>query len=244
MADNTIRDAALTDTDLTDSETNTVTDDGIQHGIDDDPQHDPEKGAVIGGVGGAIAGAAAGSLVGPGGAVLGAVIGGVAGAAASAAAVAAVDRVDNDDNITGVGAAPHYEDEGGPAIADYTTSDPAYSGSTADASSSAAADRDTSVVGLTDAAAESGGAGTALAPEGETSGLAGTDRCSTDAIDNGFVEADEYYEETLIAVPDDAELAVAGHKENPPAAETPEATEPLPGDTDESEEDEFHVPPA
>lgn len=78
-------------------------DDGIQHGIDDSPNHDAAKGAAIGGIGAAVTGAIAGSMVGPVGAVIGAVAGGVAGAALSGAAVAAVDQVDNDDNVTGVG---------------------------------------------------------------------------------------------------------------------------------------------
>jgi hypothetical protein len=72
------------------------TDDGIQHGIDDNPNNDATKGGVLGAVGGAVVGAAAG---GP----IGAVIGAVAGGLASAAGVAAVDRVDNDNNISGVG---------------------------------------------------------------------------------------------------------------------------------------------
>lgn len=77
--------------------------DGIQHGIDDNPNNDAEKGATIGGLGGAAVGAAAGSMMGPVGAVIGAAVGGLAGAAASGAAVAAIDDRDNDDNITGVG---------------------------------------------------------------------------------------------------------------------------------------------
>jgi len=75
----------------------------IQHGIDNDPTHDTQKGAVLGGVGGAVAGGIAGSVLGPAGAALGAAVGGVVGAAGSAAAVNAVDRVDNDNNVTGVG---------------------------------------------------------------------------------------------------------------------------------------------
>ena len=73
-----------------------MADDNIQHGIDDNPRGDATKGAALGGVGGAIVGGLAG---GPAGAVVGA----VAGAAASAAGVGAVDRVDNDNNVTGVG---------------------------------------------------------------------------------------------------------------------------------------------
>jgi len=78
-------------------------DDGIQHGIDDNPNDDAKKGATLGGVGGAAVGAAAGSVAGPVGTVIGAVVGGLSGAAGSGAAVAAVDQVDNDNNISGVG---------------------------------------------------------------------------------------------------------------------------------------------
>ena len=72
------------------------TDDGIQHGIDDNPNNDAKKGAAGGAVGGAVVGALAG---GP----LGAVVGAIAGGVASGAGVAAVDKVDNDDTVTGVG---------------------------------------------------------------------------------------------------------------------------------------------
>lgn len=85
--------------------------DNIQHGIDDNPTGDAEKGAALGGVGGAVTGLAAGLAAGPVGAVLGAVIGGVAGAAASGAAVAAVDRVDNDNTISGLGGTHRDVDE-------------------------------------------------------------------------------------------------------------------------------------
>lgn len=80
-----------------------VTDNEIQHGIDDNPVGDGEKGAKLGGAGGAIAGGVAGSMLGPIGAVAGAVAGGVAGALGSGAAVAAVDRHDNDNKVSGVG---------------------------------------------------------------------------------------------------------------------------------------------
>ena len=80
-----------------------MTEDHVQHGIDDDPNDDAAKGATIGGIGGAVVGAAAGAAAGPIGAVIGAVVGGVAGAAASGAAVAAIDHVDNDDTVSGVG---------------------------------------------------------------------------------------------------------------------------------------------
>ncbi len=70
--------------------------DGVQHGIDDNPHGDAGKGALLGGLGGAAVGALAG---GP----IGAVIGAVAGALASGAGVAAVDAVDNDNTVSGVG---------------------------------------------------------------------------------------------------------------------------------------------
>lgn len=73
-----------------------MADDNVQHGIDDNPSGDPGKGAVLGGVGGAVVGALAGGPVG-------AVVGAVAGALASGVGVAAVDAVDNDDTVTGIG---------------------------------------------------------------------------------------------------------------------------------------------
>lgn len=80
-----------------------MVDDNVQHGIDDDPNNDAEKGAAIGGLGGAAVGAAAGAVAGPVGAVVGAVVGGLTGAGASGLAVGAVDAVDNDNTVTGVG---------------------------------------------------------------------------------------------------------------------------------------------
>jgi outer membrane lipoprotein SlyB len=80
-----------------------MADDNIQHGIDDNPHNDAEKGAALGGLGGAAVGAAAGSAAGPIGTVVGAVAGGLAGAGASGAAVGAVDQVDNDNTVTGLG---------------------------------------------------------------------------------------------------------------------------------------------
>jgi phage tail tape-measure protein len=65
-------------------------------------QTDTEKGEELGGVGGAVTGAVAGAAAGPVGAVAGAVIGGVVGAAASGAAVHEVDKVDDDNTLTGV----------------------------------------------------------------------------------------------------------------------------------------------
>jgi uncharacterized protein (TIGR02271 family) len=75
---------------------NNHNDDNVQHGIDDNPHGDAGKGALLGGLGGAAVGAMAGGPVG-------AVIGAVAGAIGSGAAVAAVDTVDNDNTVTGIG---------------------------------------------------------------------------------------------------------------------------------------------
>ena len=77
--------------------------DNIQHGIDDNSSGDAEKGAALGGLGGAAVGAMAGSLAGPVGTLIGAVAGGLMGAGASGVAVAAVDAVDNDNTVSGVG---------------------------------------------------------------------------------------------------------------------------------------------
>jgi len=68
-----------------------------------DPAEDAELGAALGGAGGAMAGALAGSVMGPAGTVVGSLVGGLVGAVSSGAAVAAVDRIDNDDNLSGVG---------------------------------------------------------------------------------------------------------------------------------------------
>lgn len=97
--------------DMGDSYKDTKYEDGIKHGIDDDPHNDDKKGAALGGGGGAVAGAAAGSLTGPAGAAIGAVVGGLAGAAASGAAVHEVDKHDNDNNVTGLGDKVDFEDE-------------------------------------------------------------------------------------------------------------------------------------
>jgi len=95
-------------------------DDAVRHGIDNDPNNDTQKGAVLGGLGGAATGAVAGAAMGPVGSVIGAAVGGVAGAAASGAAVNAVDRVDNDNTVSGIGDAPSYR------TADPAYQDPAY----------------------------------------------------------------------------------------------------------------------
>lgn len=76
---------------------------GTGTGDNRDETGDSAIGATIGGVGGAIAGALAGSIVGPAGAAAGAIAGALTGAGASGLAVDAVDRVDNDNTVTGVG---------------------------------------------------------------------------------------------------------------------------------------------
>ena len=75
----------------------------IDNEVNNASGRDTKIGAELGGVGGVVAGALAGSMAGPIGTVVGAVIGGVTGAAASAAAVHAVDKVDDDDTISGIG---------------------------------------------------------------------------------------------------------------------------------------------
>jgi hypothetical protein len=96
-----------------------LNDDGIQHGIDDDSNNDPKKARNIGAVGGAVTGLAAGSMAGPLGAVGGAIVGGVAGALGSQAAVNAVDKHDNDDNMTGLGDKVQYDND--QTVVDTTT---------------------------------------------------------------------------------------------------------------------------
>ena len=86
--------------------------DDVRHGLDDDANNDAEKGAALGGLGGAAVGAAAGSVAGPIGTIVGAVAGGLVGAGASGAAVAAVDAVDNDNTVTGVGSGVTHEGSG------------------------------------------------------------------------------------------------------------------------------------
>lgn len=66
---------------------------------------DTKIGADLGAAGGAVTGAVAGSAAGPVGTVVGAVVGGVVGAVASGAAVHEVDKIDDDDTLTGIG--PH-----------------------------------------------------------------------------------------------------------------------------------------
>jgi len=79
------------------------TDDGIQHGLDDNTEHDAAKGGLLGAAAGAVVGAIAG---GPAGAIVGAVLGGVA----SAAAVSAVDDPEEENNVTGIGDNVHFDD--------------------------------------------------------------------------------------------------------------------------------------
>jgi len=100
-----------------------MADDNVQHGIDDNPSGDAEKGAALGGLGGAAVGAAAGSLIGPVGTVVGAVVGGLTGAGASGLAVSAVDQVDNDNTVSGIGSGATGDVSGGGSTAASSTTD-------------------------------------------------------------------------------------------------------------------------
>jgi len=105
-------------------------DDAVQHGIDDNPNDDAKKGLELGALGGGTVGAIAGSALGPVGTIVGALIGGSVGSVASGAAVAAVDTVDNDDTVSGVGDGVTTKDD--LTGTDYTTA-PTTAGYTADA---------------------------------------------------------------------------------------------------------------
>ncbi len=80
-----------------------INDDNVQHGIDDNPHDDGKKGLELGALGGGAVGAMAGLAAGPIGAIVGAIVGGTAGSIASGAAVDAVDSIDNDNTVTGIG---------------------------------------------------------------------------------------------------------------------------------------------
>lgn len=90
---------------------NDMNDDNVQHGIDDNPHNDGTKGLELGALGGGAVGAIAGLAAGPIGAIVGAIVGGTAGSLASGAAVDAVDSIDNDNTVTGIGGgATHKHD--------------------------------------------------------------------------------------------------------------------------------------
>ena len=80
-----------------------VTNNDVVNEEHNETHHDAKVGGELGGVGGLVTGAIAGSAAGPVGTVVGAVIGGVAGALGSSAAVNAVDKVDDDTTISGLG---------------------------------------------------------------------------------------------------------------------------------------------
>jgi hypothetical protein len=84
-------------------------DDNVRHGLDDNPSGDAEKGAALGGIGGAVVGGIAGSMAGPVGTIIGVIVGAAGGAVGSGLGVAAVDRMDNDNTITGIGHNPDWE---------------------------------------------------------------------------------------------------------------------------------------
>lgn len=75
----------------------------IDNEVNNASGRDTKIGTELGGAGGAVTGAIAGSVAGPVGTIIGAVVGGLTGAVASGAAVHAVDKVDDDDTISGIG---------------------------------------------------------------------------------------------------------------------------------------------
>ncbi len=83
--------------------TDTRTQNEIDNAVNNASGRDTKIGTELGGAGGAVTGAMAGAVAGPVGMVAGAIIGGVVGAVASGAAVHAVDKVDDDDTISGIG---------------------------------------------------------------------------------------------------------------------------------------------
>ncbi len=85
------------------SDSRIVTNNDVVNEEHNDTHHDAKVGGELGGVGGAVTGAIAGSAAGPLGTIAGALIGGVAGALGSSAAVNAVDKVDDDTTISGLG---------------------------------------------------------------------------------------------------------------------------------------------
>jgi len=106
-------------------------DDNVQHGIDDNPNDDAKKGLELGALGGGTVGAIAGSALGPVGAVVGALIGGSVGGVASGAAVAAVDTVDNDNTVSGVGDGATTDINAGTATGAYAGTPSVHEGATA-----------------------------------------------------------------------------------------------------------------
>jgi outer membrane lipoprotein SlyB len=80
-----------------------VTNNDVVNEAHNETHHDARVGGELGGVGGAVTGAIAGSAAGPVGTIGGAIVGGVLGAVASSAAVNAVDKIDDDTTITGLG---------------------------------------------------------------------------------------------------------------------------------------------
>lgn len=123
-----------------DNESSLLTDlpgDDAEIGIDDNVHDDPETGATLGGIGGALVGGLAGSTTGPVGAVIGAVAGAAAGSVLSGAAVGAIDHLDDDNTISGIGDNPvpditsttgnpdnNYGNESGAGVGDDTNASP------------------------------------------------------------------------------------------------------------------------
>lgn len=96
-------------------------DDNVRHGLDDNPSGDAEKGAALGGIGGAVVGGIAGSMAGPVGTIIGVIVGATGGAVGSGLGVAAVDRMDNDNTITGIGGDNDWDQHDNDWREDYNT---------------------------------------------------------------------------------------------------------------------------
>jgi hypothetical protein len=81
----------------------TITTNDIVNDEHNATHHDARVGGELGGLGGAVTGAIAGSAVGPLGTIGGAIIGGIVGAVGSSILVNAVDKIDDDTTISGIG---------------------------------------------------------------------------------------------------------------------------------------------
>ena len=101
-----------------------VTNNDVANEVHNETHHDAKVGGELGGVGGAVTGAVAGSMAGPVGTIIGAVIGGVAGALGSSAAVNAVDKIDDDTTVTGLGHHTAHTVDNAAAVAGSTVAHP------------------------------------------------------------------------------------------------------------------------
>jgi len=158
-------------------------DDNVQHGIDDNPNDDAKKGLELGALGGGAVGAIAGSALGPVGAVVGALIGGSVGGVASGAAVAAVDAVDNDNTVSGVGDGATTDINASTGTGAYTGSPNVHSGATASGDYERG-----SYVGGTDVA-DTGVGGHNIVTGGPSTSEAGNTGLEAGAIAGGLIGA-------------------------------------------------------